>query len=69
MKAKFEFDLPEERAEYDVYRQGPALHSAVWNLLEWIRQKRKHSEEESVSFDALARKVHEILDDEGVALD
>ena len=42
MKAKLEFDLPDERFEFELCRKAGDLHSNLWDLAEQVRQWRKH---------------------------
>lgn len=63
MKAAFTFDLPEDREEYSMYRQAPAMHSALWDMAQEIRQKVKYGDEnELVSWDAIREWFNEHTD-------
>jgi len=42
MKARLEFDLPEEREEFEICRKAIDLHSNLWDLAEQVRRWRKH---------------------------
>jgi len=42
MKARLEFDLPDEREEFEICRKAIDLHSNLWDLAEQIRRWRKH---------------------------
>jgi len=42
MKAKLEFDLPEEQPEFNLACKAGELHSNLWDLTEQIRTWRKH---------------------------
>ena len=42
MKAKLEFDLPDEQLEFELSRKAGYLHSNLWDLAEQIRTWRKH---------------------------
>ena len=32
MKATFEFDLPEDTEEYNIYRSAPGMYSRLWRI-------------------------------------
>lgn len=42
MKAKLEFDLPEEQQEFDLCCKAGKLHSHLWDLTQKIRAWRKY---------------------------
>jgi len=42
MKAKLEFDLPDEQFEFELSRKAGDLHSNLWDLSQQIRTWRKH---------------------------
>ena len=42
MKTTFEFSLPEETEEYEIYRRAPEFYSALREFREWLRKWRKH---------------------------
>jgi len=42
MKAKLEFDLPEEQPEFNLACKAGELHGNLWDLTEQIRTWRKH---------------------------
>ena len=42
MKARLEFDLPDEQLEFEICRKAGELHSNLWDLTEQIRTWRKH---------------------------
>ena len=42
MKARLEFNLPEEREEFEICRKAIDLHSNLWDLAEQVRRWRKH---------------------------
>jgi hypothetical protein len=44
MKARLEFDLPEEKHEFDNALQGSTIRYILWNHLEYLRGKLKHGE-------------------------
>ena len=42
MKARLEFDLPEEQTEFELHCKAAKLYSNLWDLTERIRRWRKH---------------------------
>ena len=42
MKARLEFDLPEERFDFDLCRKAGELHCNLWDLAQQVRTWRKH---------------------------
>lgn len=42
MKVTLEFNLPEEREDFDLANEGPALSGAIKDVLEDIRTKLKY---------------------------
>jgi hypothetical protein len=42
MKARLEFDLPEEQEEFDLCHRASDLYSNLWDLAQQIRTWRKH---------------------------
>jgi hypothetical protein len=42
MKARLEFDLPEEQQEFDLCHSASDLYSNLWDLAQQIRTWRKH---------------------------
>ena len=58
-KATLEFNLPEETEEFRTAVDAQAMHSAIWDLLEYIRAKRKYAEEHEKTFEDLANYAWE----------
>jgi len=42
MKARLEFDLPEEQFDFELCRKAGELHSNLWDLAQQVRTWRKH---------------------------
>ena len=60
MKATFEFSLPEETEEYEMYRRAPEYSSALRELREWLRQRRKRGA--TIHLEETWDKFHEICE-------
>lgn len=44
MKAILEFNLPEDRAEYELANEGSKWHTVCWDMDEWFTQRIKYGE-------------------------
>jgi hypothetical protein len=52
MKAVLEFNLPEERQEFDNANQGTTMKYLLYKHLEFLRGKLKHGELSDEQYDA-----------------
>ena len=71
MKATLEFDLPEEAIEHEMYVHAPQMWSALHEIREWLRQKRKHGHDfntPDAALDAMWDFFHEATEDFGDTL-
>lgn len=69
MKATMEFDLYEERDEFDEAVNGRKYKMVLWNMDQYLRGKLKYEDLPEGVEDALQKtrdKLHELADDEGV---
>jgi hypothetical protein len=46
MRARLDFDLPEEQTEFDLAVNASKLHSVLWELDQFLRAKVKYAQEE-----------------------
>lgn len=53
MKAYLKFDLPEERAEYELANKAGMLHACLWEISNLIRSRLKHEEPSEAERQAL----------------
>ena len=44
MKAVLEFNLPEEKHEFDNATQGSKMRSVLWDFDQWLRSKTKYED-------------------------
>jgi hypothetical protein len=44
MKATIEFSLPDERSEFDLHCAAPRMYSALCDIVEHVRRRRKYGE-------------------------
>lgn len=69
-----EFDLAEERTDFELACKAGALYSVLWDMAEWLRRRYKHEGPRKginvVGENEETRKAfYEILDEHGVDLD
>lgn len=68
MKAKLEFDLPEENEEFKLATKAIDYYCALDDIRQYIRQLYKYDDVGEVSIDELHDKFWEILNDRGIDL-
>ena len=56
MKATFEFNLPEEREEYETYAKARQYYSILWDVQEQVRKHVKYDQDLKLTF-ALIKEV------------
>ncbi len=59
MKATFEFELPEQLEEYEMYRRAPEFFGALKEFREWLRMRRVQGADYG-NMDRAWDKFHEI---------
>jgi predicted nucleotidyltransferase len=72
MKAKLEFNLPEDQAEFDFAIQGSKMYSALWDISQELRTLWKYEElkdDEWKMVERIRDKFYEILNDSQIQLD
>lgn len=72
MKAKFEFDLPEDQNEYEVMSQALKTQRFLWDLSQQLRNWQKHGNDFKNADDALDQirdKFYSLLNEYGVNID
>lgn len=47
MKAILEFNLPEDKEEFDLINKAVSYHSVIFEFNEWLNRKYKHAEHKS----------------------
>jgi hypothetical protein len=63
VKVIMEFNLPEEKQEYDMHLRGPDYHSALWDLLQDLRTCGKHGRTFPLEAEPLKELFKEVLAD------
>jgi len=71
MKAKLEFELPEDREEFNLAVNGNNWHDAMYELDQWLRGKIKYNNEEFTETEeellqTVRDQLHEVLDDNSI---
>lgn len=52
MKARLDFDLPEDKYEYSNAINGSKMRSILWDVDQWLRAKMKYEELSDGQYDA-----------------
>ena len=75
MKATLEFNLPEDRDDFELATKGSKWYGVVWDMDHWLRQQYKYmpdSEYSKDKYDAYVEtrdKLREIMNENGVNLE
>jgi hypothetical protein len=72
MKATLEFNLPDDKEDYEMMINASKYYLALWNMKQELRSKLKYaelSEQEYEIYEKVRDKYNEILDDNGINLD
>jgi hypothetical protein len=72
MKATLEYNLPEDKHDFDLAIQGATMYSALWDISQELRTLWKYeelSEEEWKMVERIRDKFYEILDENQIKLD
>ena len=73
MKAKLEFDLPEDEFDYKLCNQASNMWSALIDIKDYLRNELKYndnlSERDSEMLESLQTKFFEIISDNNITLE
>ena len=75
MKAILEFNLPKDKIEFELASKSGNMHSALWEMDQWLRAQYKYMPDDEYSEDKYnvyyeaREKLDEILNDNGINLD
>jgi len=72
MKAKLEFDLPEENYEFSNAINGANMRSVLWEFDQWLRGKLKYEQLADGQYDAFKETrdhLRRLLIDENIDLE
>lgn len=67
MKAILEFDLPDEKEEWELHFKASDMHQALWDIDQYLRSETKHAEVPADAY-AIRERFLEILAEYGVEL-
>lgn len=65
-KVTIEFNLPDEAAEYQTTVRAAKYSVVIWEFLQWLRQKYKYEEIETLETEVVRAKMFELINDEGI---
>ena len=75
MKATLEFNLPEDQIDFEMATQGSSMHSALWEMDQWLRSQYKYMSDEDYNEDKyntyyeVREKLREIIADSNINFD
>lgn len=75
MKAKLEFNLPDDEHEFQMAIQGAKMHSVLWEMDQWLRKQYKYMPDTEYSEDAYntyqkcREQLREFMSDENINFD
>lgn len=73
MKITVEFNLPDEKIEYELFNDASKMHSVLWDLDQWLRSKTKYapdgtSEGELKAYYACRDQLRELINENNINL-
>ena len=70
MKSTIEFNLPEERNEFDTFLAGSKYHSVLWELYNWLRSQWKYDagDIDGDVAEVVWQKVCDLMEEEEVSI-
>lgn len=66
MKAILEFNLPEDKADFDIAVKAGEFHTCLYEFSRWLRDEIKYHEKEE--YNPVSEKFYGILDEYGIDL-
>lgn len=70
MKAKLEFNLPDDQHDFDFAVNGSKWYCVAWDLDQWLRSEIKYNEEiaecDRESFEIVRDKLRDLMFDQNV---
>jgi hypothetical protein len=67
MRAKLEFELPEDNQEFRLATKASAIYTTLWDLDQWLRAEIKYQGREQL--DEIRDKLRELMNDNHVDFD
>jgi len=65
MKAKLEFNLPDDDHEFQMAIQGAKMHSVLWEMDQWLRTQYKYmsdAEYNEAAYDAYEKARTQLIE-------
>jgi hypothetical protein len=74
MKAKLEFNLPEDQQEFNFATQGSDWWNVCWNMDQWLRANTKHAPDlmpvdEYNAYERCREELRDLINSRGLNLD
>lgn len=69
MKAILEFNLPEDREQYNIAFHAGDLYSTLYDFDQWLRHLEKYEGVNTLNIDEIRSKIREIMREYNVNLD
>jgi len=71
MKAKLEFNLPDEQAEFRLAARGSDWHTLAWDLNEHLRSIKKWGEDpDKAAFaEEMQKTLHDMMEGRGLSFE
>lgn len=66
MRAKLEYNLPEEKSDHMLAIKGLDMFCVLWDLKEWLRSQRKHNDKD---FEEVEDKLQFLFEHYNIDLD
>lgn len=67
-KAILEFNLPEERPEYDLAIRGIDYSIALSEYANWLRGLHKYTDKETITIEEARARLFEVCEENGIEL-
>lgn len=74
MKATLEFNLPDEKVEFDMSINGQKMYLVLWEMDQWLRSNTKYapddmSEDAYNAYEKCREKLRELMMEENIGFD
>jgi hypothetical protein len=75
MKAILEFDLPDDKIEYELANNAAKMYSVLWDLDQWLRAQYKYmpdaeySEDKYNTYEKCRETLRELMNNENISFD
>jgi hypothetical protein len=71
MKVTFDFDMSEDRDDFNIYSKAPDMHTALWEMSQYLRRCVKYHQDEYGDYETFSKVQDEfdsILSDHNISL-